>query len=460
MTSLLPWLFRCAWGGITLFGIAFFITSLIEKKNTTAVKTTLIFLPALLIFGIIIEGIYPYKDILLILLLIGGLVSLLVLMLPWGNNYPDDKIGKQTQLDERDAIFHRFYRLKPGMPEFDQFYDTHPELKKGDDAIRELPGLAGVKAESYNSWTTPFNIATFDVMEKLYQDIEWAPDPVEMQAITASPEEWSVRIKGFAHYSGADMTGITSTDPAYIYSHIGRSPGKWGAPINLDHPNAIVIGVEMDHSMIRHAPHHTATTESSRCYMKAGQTALVLARYIQRLGYKARAHIDGNYRVICPPLAVAAGLGELSRMGLVVTPEYGARIRFAVITTDLPLIHDKACQFGVQDFCEICKKCATNCPSGAVEKGDKKVVRGVLKWQSNQEKCFSYWNRVGSDCSICIKVCPYSHPNTPVHQIIRWGIRRNPVSRFLALAGDDFFYGRRPKNSFPLPDWHALSYKD
>ena len=41
---------------------------------------------------------------------------------------------------------------------------------------------------------------------------------------------------------------------------------------------------------------------------------------IRRLGYPARAHIDGNYRVIAPLVARDAGLGEIGRMGLLMTP--------------------------------------------------------------------------------------------------------------------------------------------
>ena len=379
----------------------------------------------------------------------------LVLLLPWGNRQDDDRVGPLERLDEREIVFYRFYRLKPGMAQLHKLYEERPDLEAVDQEIRALPGLLGTAAESYDAATTPMNVATFDVMERLYKEIDWPAQGLENAPIQDAPEAWTRRIKGYARALGADLVGIAPLEPAAVYSHIGRSPGAIGEPITLNHPHAIVLAVSMDSVMIAQSPHHAATTESSLCYLKAGQAALVLSRYIQRLGHAARAHVDGNYRVLCGPLAVAAGLGELGRLGLIITPQYGPRVRFAVVTTDLPLVHDRPIHFGVQDFCRICKKCAQNCPSGAIARGEKEVVRGLRKWRSSQEACFRYWNRVGSDCALCIKVCPYAHPNTPVHQVIRWALPRNPLVRRLALWGDDFFYGRRPKGGPPLPGWHA-----
>ena len=55
----------------------------------------------------------------------------------------------------------------------------------------------------------------------------------------ASPEEFTRRVKGFARYLGARLVGTTKLNPAYVYSHIGRSPGQWGDPIRLDHTHAV-----------------------------------------------------------------------------------------------------------------------------------------------------------------------------------------------------------------------------
>ena len=143
------------------------------------------------------------------------------------------------------------------------------------------------------------------------------------------------------------------------------------------------------------------------------------------------------------------------RLGLLITPRFGPRVRLAVVTTNLPLVPDKPIHFGVQHFCEFCKKCADCCPSASIDAGEKAVHNGVEKWQSEQESCYRFWRIQGTDCAVCIRVCPYSHPGTPLHNMVRWAITRNPAARRLALLADDLFYGRRPKPDSEFPDWHA-----
>ncbi len=76
--------------------------------------------------------------------------------------------------------------------------------------------------------------------------------------------------------------------------------------------------------------------ESAHQYVEAARTAIQLAAFIRNLGYDARAHIDGNYQVIAPLVARDAGLGEIGRMSLLITPKHGPRVRLAVVTTNMP----------------------------------------------------------------------------------------------------------------------------
>jgi reductive dehalogenase len=173
---------------------------------------------------------------------------------------------------------------------------------------------------------------------------------------------------------------------------------------------------------------------------------------IRRLGYPARAHIsESNYQVMATPLAWKAGLGEVGRMGILITKKYGPRIRLGVITTDLPLIPDEQTVFGVQNFCKKCRKCAENCPSKAIPSGEKLEENRVLKWVIKREECYRYWRKVGTDCACCIMVCPYSKPNNLLHNIIRNLISGSSAAQTISVKGDDFFYGRYPKKKQPFP---------
>jgi ferredoxin len=69
-------------------------------------------------------------------------------------------------------------------------------------------------------------------------------------------------------------------------------------------------------------------------------------------------------------------------------------------------------------------------------------VRGVEKWPLRVEQCLRYWRLAGTDCGLCMKVCPFSHPPTLVHNIVRAGVRRSSFARTVSLRGDDLFYGR------------------
>ncbi len=447
----------------TVFGVygilalVFFVTSLLERELRATGVTLAAFAPfaGLFLFVLHLDG--EVGTFAKLSFAIVTTVPVLLLIAVKTKSAATRVVGEQTRVDERDAVFHRFRRLVPGTPEFDKYYKTHPDKVGFDKAVRAMPHMEHPEAKSYNPLATPMMASTFTVIEEISRDIEWQPHPLGDAPVEASGEELAKRIKGFAKYLGAVRVGCTALNPAYVYSHIGRSPGKWGARIDLNHKNAIAIAVPMEHDMVRHAPDLPECTETGFEYLEAGKIAMVLAKYINLLGYEARAHVDANYRVMCVPIAADAGIGELGRLGLLIAPTYGPRIRLSVVTTNIDLAHDAPISFGVQDFCTFCKKCADICPSGSVDKGDKAVYKGVEKWQTHQDSCYRYWRMVGTDCGLCMKVCPYSHQSNPVHNGVRWLISRNHVIRRAALLGDDLAYGRTPSRKYPWPEWHKKS---
>ena len=139
------------------------------------------------------------------------------------------------------------------------------------------------------------------------------------------------------------------------------------------------------------------------------------------------------------------------------TKEFGPRIRLSAVTTDLPLIPDKPVDIGVEDFCRFCKKCATCCPSESIPMDDDpKESDGSLRWRLNADTCYDYWHKVGTDCCICMKVCPWSHARTFPHRVIVEIIARNAISRRLFSFMDDIFYGKTPKPKAP-PKWATFT---
>jgi ferredoxin len=345
------------------------------------------------------------------------------------------------RVDERDTMFSRG-RLVPGSPEYEIYYALRPDNKTADDHTRSLPGLLADDAELAEELNFAAAEACFDLTEAVRHHVNGR---VAERGVERSPALWSTAIRDLALSLGGLDVGVTELRPYHVYTHIGRGTGAYGDPIELDHRWAIAFTVEMDHRRVSYAPAAPVVAESARQYVEGAKIALILASWIRRLGYKARAHIDGNYRVIAPLVARDAGLGEIGRMGLLMTPRLGPRVRLGVVTTDLPLVADlPGDDASVIDFCRVCQKCAVNCPVGAIPSGDRTAVDGGLRWAIDSDICFRYWSVVGTDCATCMRVCPYSHPDSTAHNVVRKVIRSSAAARRAMLWLDDVFYGRRP----------------
>ena len=443
--------------GLALLALgAFGVTSIKEREWRAVLVTTLFVVFGLGPFALVLVLNFPGRQaLLMVMLLFAGLV-LVALLVPFGKKTSLQVTGPIPRLDERDALFHRFYRLKPGTEDFEAYYDEHQDKLDFDNKLRALPGLAEPGSKTFEPVSSNYHASMDSQLEYLNRFLDEDLEPLGTPPENFSSQELTWRTRQFARFLGADLVGCTRLNQSHVYSHVGRGSGAFGSPIDLsNHTHALVIAVRMSSEMVRRAPGLPALTETSFRYLQLANMAMVLARYINRLGYSARAHVDGNYRVMCVPIAVDAGLGELGRLGLLVTRNYGPRVRLAVVTTDLPLLPDKPKNFGVQEFCGICAKCATNCPSGSVDKGKKRQHRGVEKWRTEMDSCYRTWRKLGSDCGVCVKVCPYSHPDTFMHKLVRFVISTNPMARRLMLLADDIFYGRRPMKRPPSPPWFS-----
>ncbi len=357
-----------------------------------------------------------------------------------------------SRFDEREIMFARA-RLQPGTPEYQDYYAKNPEHKIKDDRFRVRPGLLSPEAKYYDRFHAAPPDASFFLTEAMRDLVDGA---VLNNVVNRSPKALTAYIKGLAYYFGALDVGITNLQPHHVYSHIGRGAGNYGAPIDMEHRFAIAFTVEMDFAMTGTAPYAPVTMESAKQYVESARVAIQLAKVIRSLGYAARAHIDGNYQVIAPLVARDAGLGEIGRMGLLMTPRQGPRVRIGVVTTELALTPDSRQQnTAVIDFCNICKKCAANCPSKSISFDQRVEIDSALRWRIDPDTCFLYWNSIGTDCGRCLAVCPYAHPDNWAHNFVRWGIAHSGFFRRVAVWLDDLFYSREPV-ARPAPDWSIL----
>jgi len=238
-----------------------------------------------------------------------------------------------------------------------------------------------------------------------------AKDRVEVTSI----DEMTAEIKKIAKLFGADLVGICDYDERWLYASRTDAQNFEEKQNILPEglKNVIVIAHEMNWDLCQSYPSALAGAAVGIGYSGEAKTVLQLSNYIQNLGYEAVASMNDTALVI--PYAVKAGLGEYGRNQMVITEEFGPRVRFAKIFTNLPLIHDQPKKFGVREFCNVCSRCADECPPKALPYGppnsggeNQSAAKGVVKWTANCEKCFGYWAKLKTDCAICLRVCPYN----------------------------------------------------
>lgn len=243
-----------------------------------------------------------------------------------------------------------------------------------------------------------------------------------------SPEAMASEIKHVAGVFGADLVGITGYDERWVYTHAYSRLSESEKPQELptDLPNVIVIAQEMDRGLIDTVPSALSGTATGIGYSHDTVVLLGLTQYVRNLGYRAVATMNDTALAI--PYAIKAGLGEYGRHGLLITEEFGPRVRIGKIFTDLPLAHDQPKSFGVREFCEECRRCSDACPVKAISSGpptdeiyNRSNIVGVRKWSVDAEPCFRFWANQNSDCSICVRVCPYNRDfSTRVARAWRW----------------------------------------
>ena len=204
-------------------------------------------------------------------------------------------------------------------------------------------------------------------------------------------------IQRVSKFFGADLCGVTDIDKRWLYASRIDTRDLSEAPNELPEVmiSVIVLGHEMDAELVATYPSALAGAATGREYSHEASVVMQVAAYIRNLGFEAVASMNDTGLVI--PYAVKAGLGEYARNQLVITPEFGPRLRFSKIFTNMPLAHDTPKPKGVKAFCDICTKCADACPVKALPFGTPKVggsnisaIKGVKNRRWTQKSALAF----------------------------------------------------------------------
>ena len=263
-------------------------------------------------------------------------------------------------------------------------------------------------------------------------------------------------LRKVAGFCGVGDLGVCEYDERWMYKSIFTAQGDGQKPQEIPHdiPNVIVTLEPMDHGLIKTVPSALSGAATGLGYTFDGVAIITLAQYIRNMGYRAYATLNDS--ALCIPLALQAGLGEVGRHGMLINEKYGPRFRIGKIFTDMPLEINSPKKFGVEEFCNTCDRCAKACPPKAIPFGpptdqthSESNIKGVVKWTPSAEKCFKFWCNQNTDCSICIRTCPYNRDFSKLIHRLWLQLAKGPFKK-IALKLDDWFMDRgRLKTS----DW-------
>jgi epoxyqueuosine reductase QueG len=213
---------------------------------------------------------------------------------------------------------------------------------------------------------------------------------------------------------GADVVGVADT---------ARLEGIGTRPDDLleGWPRAVVMGVRLSGGVmdtVKDGPTELYSQHYQRVNALLDDVATKLMGWIQERGGQALPMPASQ--ILCEEtfhsylshkaVALAAGIGWQGKSTLLVTPQFGPRLRLVTVLTDLDLPPDEP----MKNRCGKCTICADACPAGAI-KGEKTDYHFASRDAAlDLDACVSQLNRFSQAdhitpylCGVCVASCPW-----------------------------------------------------
>ncbi|MBY9003425.1 MAG: epoxyqueuosine reductase [Candidatus Lokiarchaeota archaeon] len=242
---------------------------------------------------------------------------------------------------------------------------------------------------------------------------------------------------------GIEIIGVSPIEPLLTDSRYQKN-------IERICPNAkcvIVFANTFPQSILDACPENArpARFTLETLYAEGAEISVKLSRFLEKNGYRgviipAYLPVEMSYKTLglkgdlnLKLAAVEAGLGSRGISDLLITPNYGPRVRLFGVITDADL---KPTLKNEKNYCTNCKMCIEACPSGAISEsgcnptlcapysmksGLPQIIRFIkeLEKETSRKELFkklsglemwNFWQALSQgsyyECFMCIQSCP------------------------------------------------------
>jgi len=172
-----------------------------------------------------------------------------------------------------------------------------------------------------------------------------------------------------------------------------------------------------DAEILSKIPHQGETYQLYYEVMRS--KAWPIVHYLTKKGYESMCSLG----IPLKTSAVKCGLGCQGKNTLLITPDYGPRVRLVSVLTTAELDYDEPF---TEDICGDCEKCVLACPTKALEPyrlninhcityaAENPLATDVNEYVRRKEKLLIERPSKCSyiECAICLEACPIGKPGT------------------------------------------------